>query len=167
MSNNKKILATICFFLLLGTGYGLYLYRYADLNTLRHVLSALPPSINANEIVHPGYKHIPIHDSDYAVPGHYTIIEYRQAGCQECAQLDRRLIPFLQQRKDVAVRKIDLATNWSDKTALRDFGRKIWFTPFIVIYGPNSEPIRADDAGKRRAVSLLYAWLKITEPQTK
>lgn len=141
-------------------GYGYYRYRYADLDTLATVVSDLPATVPASEVVTPDYSRVPILDRDYAVPGHYTIIEYRQKGCPECARLDRDLERFLALRKDVAVRKIDLAAHWSDQTTLRDFHRRVWFTPFVVIYGADGKQIRADDGGKRRAAYLLYDWLK-------
>lgn len=155
-----KILGVAALLLIVLAGSGFYRNQNADLNNLTRVLEDLPSKMVANEIVKPDYTHAPINDSVYAVPGHYTIIVYRQTNCAECARLDIDLEKFLKLRRDVAVRKIDLVSPWSENTALHDFGRRIWFTPFVVIYGADGRQIRADNGGKRDAAYLLYDWLK-------
>lgn len=153
----------LCYFFVLGTlafaAYYYYTIHYADLDKVLHKASNLPSTIPANIFVHVDRTKTPQHDSIYAIPGHYTIIVYHQKRCPDCQRLDRDLDRFLELRKDVAVRKIDLGDQWSDTSTVRDYGRKIWWTPFIVIYDLNGKPIRADNGGKRAAWKLLRNWL--------
>ena len=146
--------------LLVVGGYGVYWHRNADLNALRNVGTTIPPNIPSSAVVKQDHGRRVLRDSDLAIPGHYTIVEYRQKNCPSCAQLDTELERFLMLRKDVAVRKVDLPDQWSDKTTLRDYGRTVWYTPFIVIYGVDGKQIRADQGGNRAAANLLRDWLK-------
>ena len=144
--------------LLLG---GLYYYstRYSRLGSVAAVMPELAPSIPANTFVQPDYQRLPIQTAVYADPGHYTVVVFHQQRCPDCQRLDRELEKFLKYRKDVAVRKIDLGAHWSSEGTLRDFGRKIWWTPFVVIYGPDAKQLETDDAGKRDAWKLLNKWI--------
>ena len=139
--------------------YYYYAARTADINRVLRKAPDLPATIAANLFVQLDRPQGPVPDSAQAVPGHYTIIVYHQKTCSDCQRLDRDLERFLELRKDVAVRKIDLGNQWSDVSTMRDYGRKIWWTPFIVIYDIDGKPIRADDGSKRVAWELLSDWI--------
>ncbi|MDH4134469.1 MAG: hypothetical protein OEV31_06735 [Gammaproteobacteria bacterium] len=156
----KAVLLVSMLCLMALGGYGFYRYRNADLESLLLSVPDLPRTVVQSEIVKQLPGQLPMRDSDLAIQGHYTVIEYRQKNCPACARLDSELEKFLKVRRDVAVRKIDLADQWSDKTTLRDYGRTVWYTPFVVIYGADGKQIKADDGGKRDAARLLNAWLK-------
>jgi glutaredoxin len=154
--------AVLLALLALGAYYAYYYgIRTTDLDVVRLPAPALPPATPANIFVQPDLRQVPVHDAGYADPGHYTIIVYHQETCPDCQRLDRDLERFLKLRKDVAVRKIDLGAHWSAESAMRDYERKIWWTPFVVIYGVDGKQLRADDGGKRRAWSLLRDWLAL------
>jgi hypothetical protein len=144
--------------LLLG---GLYCYStlHSGLGSVAMVMPELAPSIPTNMFVQPDYQRLPIQTADYAAPGHYTVVIFHQQRCPDCQRLDRQLEEFQKYRKDVAVRKIDLGPHWSSEGTVRDFGRKIWWTPFVVIYGPDAKLLQTDDAGKRDAWKLLNKWI--------
>jgi hypothetical protein len=145
---------------LLSSGLYYYSTRYVSLGGVSTVMPDLAPSVPANMFVQPDYQRLPIQTADYATAGHYTVVVFHQQRCPDCQRLDRELVDFLKYRKDVAVRKIDLGANWSTQGTLRDFGRKIRWTPFVVIYGPDLKLVQADDAGKRKAWKLLSKWIE-------
>lgn len=139
--------------------YYYYAIRTADLDRVLRKASNLPAATPANLFVQVSPNQLPLQDSVYAIPGHYTIIVYHQKRCPDCRRLDQDLTRFLELRKDVAVRKIDLGEQWSGVSTARDYGRKIWWTPFIVIYDVDGKPIRADDGAKRPAWKLVRDWI--------
>lgn len=130
------------------------------LDSVAAVLPELPASIAANIFVQPDYRRVPIPTAQYAVAEHYTLVIFHQQSCPDCRRLDQSLVGFQRRRKDVAVRKIDLGEKWSADSTLRDFGRRIWWTPFVLIYGPDGKLIRTDDAGKRDAWTLVNKWIE-------
>lgn len=120
----------------------------------------LPAGTPAVSFVKTGTDPAPFHDRDHAVAGHHSIIVYHQPTCPDCRRLDALLERFVTVRRDVAVRKIDLGERWSADSARRSFGRdRIWWTPFIVIYGPDGKQIAADDGSRRDGWTLLKAWI--------
>lgn len=159
----RKGVKFLLYFLILGVlafaGYYYYAVRTADLDKVARRASDLPTTMPANLFIQLDRSQLPLQDSAYAIPGHYTIIVYHQKRCPDCRRLDQDLDSFLELRKDVAVRKIDLGEQWSGESTVRDYGRKIWWTPFIVIYDVDGKPIRADDGGKRVAWKLLRDWI--------
>jgi hypothetical protein len=159
------ILVTLFVLVLVSGGYFVYQYKYADLNTLKQVAAALPASISTIEVIKFKHGDEPINDQNLAVNNHFTVVEYTQKGCVPCARLKKKLTRFLKVRKDVAIREIAMPENWFD-TAERDYGRKVFFTPYIVIYGLDGKVIRADRKGKPRATYLLNKWIK-TELEKK
>ena len=148
---------TLLGLLLVGAYY--YFFHNDGLNKVSTVLPALATTVPANEFVHPDYRQIPIQIADYAATGRYTIVVFHQARCPDCRRLDRQFEEFQKRRQDVAVRKIDLGAHWSSEGTVRDFGRKIWWTPFVVIFGPDGKQLQTDDAGKRNAWKLLNRWI--------
>jgi hypothetical protein len=144
--------------LLLGGVYHFTANR-SGLDSVAAVMPDLPVSVAANIFVNPDYQHVPIQTAEYAVPGQYTVVIFHQQSCPDCRRLDQALTGFQARRKDVAVRKIDLGEKWSSSGTLRDFGRKIWWTPFVIIYGPDAKLLRADEAGKRDAWKLINKWI--------
>lgn len=155
----RSVLAGLVLTGLLLGGVYYYFVFYSGLNKVATVLPALAASVPANEFVHPDYRRLPIQIADYAASGRYTIVVFHQQRCPDCQRLDRELEVFQKYRKDVAVRKIDLGDHWSSEGTVRDFGRKIWWTPFVVIYGSDAKQLQADDAGKRNAWKLLNKWI--------
>lgn len=145
--------------LLIG-GFYYYMTSRLGLDSVAVVQQNLPPTTAANIFVRPDYQRIPVQTADYAVSGQYTLVIFHQQSCPDCRRLDQALVDFQHRRKDVAVRKIDLGEKWSADSTLRDFGRTIWWTPFVVIYGPDAKIISTDNAGKRDAWKLLNKWIE-------
>lgn len=145
--------------LLSGGLYYYYVTRYVELGSVAVVMPDLAPSVSVNTFVQPDFQRRPVQIAAYAVPGQYTVVVFRQQRCPDCRRLDTELEKFLMLRKDVAVRKIDLGEHWSSEGTLRDFGRKVWWTPFVVVYGPDATPLQADDGGKRDGWKLLNKWI--------
>ena len=155
----KLLISFVILAVLVFAGYYYYVVRSADLDRLMRRAPDLAAATPANLFVQVDRSQLPLHDSAYAIPGHYTVIVYHQKMCPDCRRLDRDLEGFLEIRKDVAVRKIDLGDQWSGASTVQDYGRKIWWTPFIVIYDIDGKPIRADDGNKRVAWKLLRDWI--------
>ena len=153
------VLASLILMGLLLGGVFYYSVFNDGLSKVSTVLPALASTVPANEFVHPDYRRIPIQIADYAATGRYTIVVFHQARCPDCRRLDSQLVEFQKHRQDVAVRKIDLGAHWSSGGTVRDFGRKIWWTPFVVIFGPDGKQLQTDDAGKRNAWKLLNRWI--------
>ncbi len=144
--------------LLLGGAY-YYFVSNDGLNKVSTVLPALASTVPANQFVHPDYRSIPVQIADYAAAGRYTIVVFHQERCPDCRRLDSQLVEFQKHRQDVVVRNIDLGAHWSSEGTVRDFARKIWWTPFVVIYGPDGKQLETDNAGKRNAWKLLNRWI--------
>jgi hypothetical protein len=156
----RAILAAFTLAALLSGGLYYFVSLRSGLDSVAAVLPDLPASIAANIFVQPDYRRVPVLTTDYVVPGQYTLVIFHQQSCPDCRRLDQSLVDFQRRRRDVAVRKIDLGEKWSADSTLRDFGRRIWWTPFVVIYGPDGKLIRTDDAGKRDAWTLVNKWIE-------
>ncbi len=156
----RAVPAALALAALLSGGFYYFATHRSGLDSVVAVLPELPASIAANMFVQPDYRHVPINTAAYALPGHYSVVIFHQPSCPDCQRLDQSLVDFQRRRKDVAVRKIDLGEKWSSDSTQRDFGRKIWWTPFVIIYGPDGKLIRTDDAGKRDAWRLINAWIE-------
>lgn len=153
------MIKNIIFFGLIGIGIYYFGFRETDLDRLLKPAAELSANTEANIFVEPDYQNIPINDRDYAVDGSYTLVFYHQSTCPGCRRLDGDLSHFLALRKDIAVRKIDLGTQWSTDTAIRDYGRVIGLTPFIIVYDAKGKEIHADEGANGRAFKLLYEWM--------
>lgn len=147
--------------LLLGIGIYYFGFRESELDRLLKPAPPVAASTPRDIFVEPDYRSAPIDDKQYRVAGQYTIIYYHWEQCPGCRRLDSDLARFLDLRKDVVVRKIQLANNWSVAGAQRDFGRNIGITPFVVIFGPNNKLIVKDEGTDRRGVQLLYEWMNV------
>lgn len=156
----RAILVALTLAALLSGGLYYFMTLRSGLDSVAAVLPELPASIAANIFVQPDYQKIPILTTDYAVPGQYTLVIFHQQSCPDCRRLDQALVGFQARRQDVAVRKIDLGEKWSADSTLRDFGRKIWWTPFVAIYGPDAKLIRTDDAGRRDGWKMVNKWIE-------
>ena len=153
------MLKNIIVFGLIALGVYYFGFRQTDLDRVMKPAAQLSAGADANIFVQPDYKKIPIDDQDYAVEGVFTVVFYHMETCPGCRRLDGDLVHMLALRKDIAIRKIDLGTNWSTETAIRDYGRNIGATPFIIIYGPKRTEIRADEGRNNSAFKLLYEWM--------
>ncbi|GEM_PF-1861538 len=147
--------------ILILIGLGVYYFGFHK-STLDKLLKPLPvASAQATGVrfVEPDYSRRPIEDKQYAESGQITIVYYHLESCPGCRRLDDDLNELLRVRPDVAVRKISLAGDWSTEGTLRDFGRTMGQTPFIVIYGPNRKVLAEDHDRNGRAYNLLYNWI--------
>ena len=158
LDKHRSVLVALILAGLTMIGFYYYIER-SMLGSVIPVMPALSSSVPANIFVQPDYRRLPIDTAVYALPGHYTVIVFHQQRCPDCQRLDRELKEFLKLRTDVAVRKIDLGPSWSTEDTLREFNRKIWWTPFVEIYGPGAELLQADNGGKRKAWNLLNEWI--------
>jgi hypothetical protein len=142
-------------------GIAIYYFgiRGSDVERLLMPVTAAPESIVQDSHVEFDQRSLPLNDTTYLEAGQYTIIYYHWAQCPACRQLDSQLPPFLNLRKDVVVRRIQLANNWSTRGALRDFNRNIGATPFILIFNPEGKLVAADEGTGRNGSDLLYKWM--------
>lgn len=141
--------------------FGIYYFgfRTTTLDVLLKPVSANSTDHAGEQFVEPDLTHRPIDDRDFAERGHITIVYYHLDTCPGCRALDDDLKALLRLRPDVAVRKIALASDWSTEGTLRDFGREVGQTPFVVIYGPDNKLIAADKGRNEKALGLLYDWI--------
>lgn len=153
------MLKNIIVFGLIAAGVYYFGFRDSDVDRLMKPATALASGIDANIFVDIDYNNIPISDRDFIVDGAYTVVFYHQSTCPGCRRLDGDLGHFLTLRKDVAVRKINLGTDWSTETAIRDYGRVIGHTPFIIIYDAKGKEIHADEGRDSHAFKLIYDWM--------
>ena len=145
----------IIIFGLIALGIYYFGFRKTDLDILMKPAMELSAGTESNIFVQPDYQNVPVNDQDFIVDKAYTVVYYHQESCPGCHRLDGDLGHFLELRKDVAVRKIELVDSWTPG----DFSRNIGLVPFIIIYGPNGKVIRADDGQKNGAFKLLYDWM--------
>jgi len=145
--------------LLLGAGIYYFGFRGSEVDRLLKPVQPVSDSTPQNIFVEPDYRSVPIDDRQYLVGGRYTIIYYHWAQCPGCRRLDSDLSRFLDLRKDVVVRKIMLASNWSVEGAKHDFGRNIGITPFVIIFGPDGKLIVKDEGTDGRGIHLLSEWM--------
>jgi hypothetical protein len=145
-----------------GIGYAFFGRHGVGLEAVRVAGATRPQGVAAQEFVHLSAtpNRGTASDSEFVLPDHYTVIVYHQETCPDCRRLDGQLATFITLRKDVVVRKIDLGKNWSSKQAMLDFGRRIWWTPFVVVYGTDGRLLVADDGGKRDAGEFLQRWMQ-------
>jgi thiol-disulfide isomerase/thioredoxin len=68
----------------------------------------------------------------FAVKGKLTIFDFYARWCDPCHELDRQLYAILQQRSDVAVRKIDI-DDW-DSAVSRHYLSERHALPFLVLF---------------------------------
>lgn len=144
---------------LLAAGIYYFGFRGSEVERLLKPVSPAPATVVQDAFVQPDYRVTPIDDRQYLVDGQYTVIYYHWSQCPGCQRLDGDLPRFLGLRKDVVVRRLALANNWSTEGALHDFGRNIGASPFILIFGPNGKLIAADEGTGRKGFNLLYEWL--------
>ena len=145
----------IIVFGLIAIGIYYFGFRKTDLDILMKPATELAADTEANIFVKPDYQNVPIHDQDYIVDKAFTVVYYHQDSCAGCQRLDRDMSHFLELRKDVAFRKIELVDSWVPA----NFSRNIGLVPFIIIYGPDGKVIRADEGQKNVAFKLLYDWM--------
>jgi hypothetical protein len=142
--------------------FGVYYFGFRpnELDKLMKPAAAAPVDIKAqDQFVDPDYSRRPINDRDFAEADRFTVVYYHWDSCPGCKRLDTDIKELLQLRGDVVVRRIALANDWSTNGALRDFGRVIGHTPFVIIYGPDRKVVVKDDGRNSKAFDLLYDWI--------
>lgn len=93
--------------------------------------------------------------SDHLVAGKFTIVDYYADWCGPCLLLGHELERLLSQRRDVAVRKVDLV-RWETaaaKQVTQEFG--IRGIPYVRVYGPDGRflgAVNGNDIEKVRAL---------------
>jgi len=112
--------------------------------------------------------------SDLAEKNHYTIVEIYTIHCGTCARLDKSFKAFLDQRKDVVVKKVKAFSGYiqfptSNGLTMSQWNRRqdqirdtynFYGTPHIEIYGPYGRVIAVDKNKNKTGLNFLYSWLK-------
>lgn len=81
---------------------------------------------------------------DHLVPGKYVLFDFYADWCGPCRALEPQIRDLAGRHADnLAVRKVDII-NW-DSPVSRQF--RMSSIPYMILYGPDGEPITAGDAG--------------------
>lgn len=78
---------------------------------------------------------------DHLVPGKVMVFDFYAAWCMPCRKVDAHLYPMLNARKDLAVRKLDIAT-WDTPLAKR-YMVGIKELPYVVVFGKDGKQVAA------------------------
>lgn len=100
-------------------------------------LPALSDSADLAEISHEG-EDVPDLEA-HAVKGKVTLFDFYAVWCAPCRQVDAHLFPMLGQRKDLALRKLNVVS-WETPLAAR-YLKDASGLPFIVIYGKDGKRV--------------------------
>jgi len=78
------------------------------------------------------------------VPGRITIFDAYADWCIACRPMDGRVLDFARRRRDVAVRKLNLA-RW-DSPLAKEFGPRLTALPHLVVFTPDGRRREFDGA---------------------
>lgn len=103
---------------------------------------------------------------------YYTVIEVYLDSCAICKRLESGFKPFLSERKDVLIRKVNAAggTNISIQAAsqeeaneriaqIESIVKNVCGTPHVEVYAPDKKLIAADQCGDKTGTQFLRRWI--------
>ncbi len=85
------------------------------------------------------------------VPGKYTVLDFYADWCGPCHVVDKHLREVMTERKDVAIRKLNVV-DFESRLA-RELGGKLKSLPYVVVFDPTGKrtDIRGNDPKKLNA----------------
>lgn len=91
----------------------------------------------------------------HSVRGKVTVFDFYAAWCPPCRKVDEHLYPLLAERKDVAIRKINVAS-WDTPIAERWLG-SVPELPYLVIYDKSGRKVKAIAGAKLSDIDRAIA----------
>lgn len=100
---------------------------------------------------------------------YYTVIEVYLDSCSVCRRLESGFKPFLEQRRDVIIKKVHFPesgmnfTITSEQEAAEIQARidsyQVCGTPHVEIYGPDQQIIAKDNCASKAGTQFLRRWI--------
>jgi hypothetical protein len=116
--------------------------------------------------------------STLAVAGHYTVVEGYINTCGICRVLESKFEPFLDNRRDVVIRRVHLPENGFSLSSEEEFRRLALYrnhdvnlekgtlgvcgTPHVEIYGPDQQIVATDECSNdndKSGLTYLNSWI--------
>lgn len=91
----------------------------------------------------------------HLVPNKVTVFDFYATWCPPCRKVDQHLFPQVAQRKDLAVRKVNIG-DWESATAQR-WLRQVPELPHLIIYDKRGQKVRAISGAQLAALDQAIA----------
>jgi thiol-disulfide isomerase/thioredoxin len=77
----------------------------------------------------------------HLAPGKVTIFDFYADWCAPCRKIDAHLLTLMQQRSDIAIRKLNVVS-WETPIAARLTALKVPKLPHVIVYGKDGKEVR-------------------------
>lgn len=94
-------------------------------------------------------------------PGRTTVVAFVSDSCPGCVKLLGHARLLTKRRPDVAVRFVDLGSQWGGQNYLSKYGVNIRSVPHVMLYSGQGKLLAGDDGQSKAGLDLLYKWMNI------